>query len=297
MVEPLLAAILTIARRNPDASEDAIELAAGMPWTRVGCLCVCGEPGWYLVGFGGESSAAGVSQNQMDDNLVAIFNSGGLDVVDLSSTIDDSDTGFGLAGGYQLNDHFAMEFAYVDLGSVHYQAAATVSDGVDEADAEVGLENSAHGPVISAIGILPIGERFSVFGRVGLSLLNAEGKARITLGGSTQQVGQSSQKTDPMFGLGAEFSVSKNFAVRRDLDRLPRLRNEGHRGRRETPISSLLAYRMGSPFRLACMHRNHNALGSIGWPSPCPAENTNTPLARILHRGLIPHTQAPLNSC
>jgi len=178
-----------------------------------------GEPGWYLVGFGGESSAAGVSQNQMDDNLVAIFNSGGLDVVDLSSTIDDSDTGFGLAGGYQLNDHFAMEFAYVDLGSVHYQAAATVSDGVDEADAEVGLENSAHGPVISAIGILPIGERFSVFGRVGLSLLNAEGKARITLGGSTQKVGQSSQKTDPMFGLGAEFSVSKNFAIRVTWDR------------------------------------------------------------------------------
>jgi len=178
-----------------------------------------GEPGWYLVGFGGESSAAGVSQNQMDDNLVAIFNSGGLDVVDLSSTIDDSDTGFGLAGGYQLNDHFAMEFAYVDLGSVHYQAAATVSDGVDDADAEVGLENSAHGPVISAIGTLPIGERFSVFCRVGLSLLNAEGKARITLGGSTQRVGQSSQKTDPMFGLGAEFSVSKNFAIRVTWDR------------------------------------------------------------------------------
>jgi opacity protein-like surface antigen len=177
------------------------------------------EPGWYLVGFGGESSASGVSQNQMDENLVAIFNSGGLDVVDLSSTIDDSDTGFGLAGGYQLNDHFAMELAYVDLGSVDYQATATVSDGVDEADADVGLENSAHGPVISAIGILPIGKRFSVFGRVGLSLLNAEGKARITLGGSTQRVGQSSQKTDPVFGLGAEFNMSKNFAIRVAWDR------------------------------------------------------------------------------
>ena len=76
------------------------------------------EPGWYGVGFGGESSASGLSQGQVDDNLVSIFNSVGLDVVDFTSTLDDSDTGFGLTGGYQLNDHFAIEFAYVDLGSI-----------------------------------------------------------------------------------------------------------------------------------------------------------------------------------
>jgi len=178
-----------------------------------------GEPGWYLVGFGGESSASGASQNQMDENLVPIFESGGLDVVDFTSTIDDSDTGFGFAGGYQLNRHFAMEFAYVDLGSLDYQATVTVTDGVDERDAEVRFGNSAHGPVVSAIGILPIGERFSVFGRVGLSLLNAEGSVRITLDGASQHASQSSQKTDPMYGLGAEFNVSKNFAVRVAWDR------------------------------------------------------------------------------
>ena len=178
-----------------------------------------GEPGWYLVGFGGESSASGASQNQMDENLVPIFESAGLDIVSLTSTIDDSDTGFGFAGGYQLNRHFAMEFAYVDLGSLDYQATATVTDGVDERDADVQFGNSAHGPVISAIGILPIGERFSLFGRVGLSLLNAEGSVRITLDGSSQRASQSSQKTDPMYGLGAEFNVSKNFAIRVTWDR------------------------------------------------------------------------------
>jgi OOP family OmpA-OmpF porin len=178
-----------------------------------------GEPGWYVVGFGGESSASGASQNQMDDNLVAIFNAADLDVVDLASAIDDSDTGFGLAGGYQINDHFAMEFAYVDLGSVDYQATATVSDGVDEHDADVEFASSAHGPVVSVMGILPLGERFSVFGRVGLSLMNAEGTARITLDGATQRGNQSSQKTDPMYGVGAEFSMSKNFAIRLAWDR------------------------------------------------------------------------------
>ena len=190
------------------------------------CLCLghvasvqASEPGWYGVGFGGESSASGLSQGQVDENLVSIFNSVGLDVVNFTSTLDDSDTGFGLTGGYQLNDHFAIEFAYVDLGSLDYQATATVSDGVAQGDAELTLESSAHGPVVSVLGILPIGERFSVFGRVGLSLLNAEGTARIALEGVSERASQSSQKSDPAVGVGAEFSLSKHFAVRLAYDR------------------------------------------------------------------------------
>jgi opacity protein-like surface antigen len=176
------------------------------------------ELGWYVLGFGGESSGSG-SQSQMDENLVAIFESVGLDVVDTTSTLDDSDTGFGIAGGYQLNDHIAVEFAYVDLGSVDYRASTTVSDGVDEANADVALESSAQGPVLSALGILPIGERFSLFGRVGFSLLNAEGTARVTLAGISQRASQSSQKSDPVLGVGAELSLSKHFAIRLAWDR------------------------------------------------------------------------------
>lgn len=200
------------------------------PKVRSGAFLVClglalasparaADPGWYVLGFGGESSASGISQTQTDENLVAIFESVGLEVLDLSSTLDDSDTGFGLAGGYQLNDHFAMEFAYVDLGSVEYLFAVTVTDGVDVADAEVELASSAQGAVVSALGILPIGERFSLFGRVGLSMLSADGTARVVLGGNSQQASQSSQKFDPVFGAGAEFSVTRHFAIRLAWDR------------------------------------------------------------------------------
>lgn len=178
-----------------------------------------GEPGWYIVGFGGDTSASGASQNQFDDNVVAIFEAAGQDVLELTSTIDDSDTGFGFAGGYQVNRHFAVEFAYVDLGSVDYRATATISDGVDQRVADAGLESSASGPVVSGIGIFPIGERFSVFGRIGLSLMSADGKVRIEIDGVSQKASQSSQKTDPMYGIGAEFSLSKNFAIRLSWDR------------------------------------------------------------------------------
>jgi OmpA-OmpF porin, OOP family len=201
---------------NPSMRLKALLLCLGFVWV---ASAQAAEPGWYFVGFGGESSAAGVSQTEMDDNFVAVVESVGLEVLDLSSTIDDADTGFGLVGGYQMNDHFALEFAYVDLGSVDYQATATLSDGVDQADAIVGLESSTSGPVLSALGILPIGERFSLFGRVGFSLLNAEGTARITIDGTTDRASQSSQKSDPVYGVGAEFSLSKYFAIRVAWDR------------------------------------------------------------------------------
>jgi OmpA-OmpF porin, OOP family len=201
---------------NPSMRSKTLLLCLGFVWA---ASAQAAEPGWYFVGFGGESSAAGVSLTEMDDNFVAVGESVGLEVLDLNSTFDDSDTGFGLTGGYQVNDHFALEFSYVDLGSVDYQATATLANQVETFDAIVGLETSASGPVLSALGILPIGERFSLFGRVGFSLLNADGSVRITIEGSSDRATQSSQKSDPVYGVGAEFALSKYFAIRVAWDR------------------------------------------------------------------------------
>ncbi len=178
-----------------------------------------GEPGWYFVGFAGTTSAQGLSLRQSDENLNAIFERVGLDVVALDSSLDDTDTGFGVAGGYQLNEHFALEFAYLTLGSTNYRATATVTDGTDTEDADVSLETKADGPVFSMLGILPLGERFSVYGKAGVSFLTADGSARITIADATQHASQSSQKADPLFGIGAEYNFSKYFAVRLAWDR------------------------------------------------------------------------------
>jgi OmpA-OmpF porin, OOP family len=201
---------------NFKLQSSAVLLCAGLG---LAASAQAAEPGWYIVGFGGESSATGLSQAEMDDNLAELLASGGLDILDATSTLDDSDTGFGLAGGYQLNDHFAFEFAYVDLGSVDYRSTGTVTDGTDDFASDVSLGTSASGPVVSALGILPIGERFSVFGRVGLSLLNTDGTARVAIDGQSQRLTQSSQKSDPMFGVGAEFAIGKYYAVRLTWDR------------------------------------------------------------------------------
>ena len=182
-------------------------------------FALAAEPGWYFVGFGGETSASGLSENQAEDRLDSLFAAVGADVVDATTTLEDSDTGFGLAGGYQLSDNFAFEFAYVDVGSFGSRHTATVTDGVEEAVADVEFQSSADGVAVSVLGILPIGERFSVYARAGLSFLSADGTARVTIDGDTQRPSQSSQKTDPVFGVGAEYMFSKHFGVRLGWDR------------------------------------------------------------------------------
>src|SRR5262245_21157405 len=87
------------------------------------------EPGWYFVAFGGESTASGLSESQSEDNLTALFQSAGLDVVGATSNIDDSDTAYGIAGGYQLNDHIALELASLALGALPNTATVTMTDG------------------------------------------------------------------------------------------------------------------------------------------------------------------------
>lgn len=177
------------------------------------------EPGWYFVGFAGESSASGLSENSARNRLEAIVDAAGLDLVTSTTKVDDSDTGFGLAGGYQLNDNFAFELSYVDLGTVGSSHTATVTDGTTPEDVEVGLTSSASGAAVSMLGILPIGERFSVFARLGISFLSSDGTAKVTAGGQTARPKQSSQKVDPVYGIGAEYAFSKNFAVRLAWDR------------------------------------------------------------------------------
>ncbi|HET8692220.1 MAG TPA: outer membrane beta-barrel protein [Steroidobacteraceae bacterium] len=202
------------------------------------------EPGWYFVGFGGESSASGLDVSGSEDRLDDLFDSVDVDVVDVTSTVDDSDTGFGLAGGYQLNDHFAFEIAYVDLGSVGSRHVATVTDGVQQETAEVDFQTSADGAAVSVLGILPIGERFSVYGRLGLSFLSATGTASITVDGVTQRPRQSDQKTDPVYGVGVEYAIGKYSAVRLSWDRYTDIGTENVSGDIDGDLIAL-GFRLG----------------------------------------------------
>ena len=189
------------------------------------------DEGWYIVGFAGGASAQNVSQGGLDQSLNDVFGA--------TSDLDDSDTGFGLAGGYQVNPYFAAELAYVDLGDISYQANGTVTNGVDTFDAGLGVEQSASGPVFSILGIWPVGERFSLFGRLGFALMSVDADASVALDGETASESAGTDRSNMMYGVGGEFSLNRNFGIRLGWDRYAEVGSEDLTGDVDIDLFSL----------------------------------------------------------
>ncbi len=217
-------------------------------WTGAAALCAgllfggaaqAADDGWYLVGFGGEASTKNVNQGELDQNLIDFFGSGGLTVVDAVSSLDDSDTGFGLAVGYQVNENFATELAYVDLGETSYAAEGTVTDGLADYPASFGLSQTAAGPVFSLLGIVPIGERFSVFARAGLALMSVDADVDVTIDGVADSAKASTDRSNGVYGLGGEFSMSNRFGIRLEWNRYASVGSEDITGDTDIDLISI----------------------------------------------------------
>jgi len=123
------------------------------------------------------------------------------------SSCDDTDTGFKVFGGYQVNRNFAVELTYIDWGNI------------SGAGRLVGIPVSISGDVtsfgIAAVGILPLNERFSLFGKAGL--LSSKATATISGGGITSS--DDSSDSELHVGAGAMFNLNERWAIRGEWER------------------------------------------------------------------------------
>jgi OOP family OmpA-OmpF porin len=119
-------------------------------------------------------------------------------------TCDFKDTGFKVFGGVRLNRNFAIEGFYGNWGEVQ----------VDTGAASAKVEASTFG--VAALGIVPLGERFELFGKVGIG--STEQKATASAGGASATAAESG--SDVLYGLGAGFNITRNFGLRAEWERL-----------------------------------------------------------------------------
>lgn len=131
-----------------------------------------------------------------------------------SIATEDSDTGFRLVGGMELNPNLAIEVGYTDFGEA---TADGDSDGTGFFwfAGPVSADLSATGIDLGLIGRLPVSEGFSVHARLGLLLWDAE----ISLADSGGSIGGSDDGNDPFVGIGAEFGMGGSVALRGDFVR------------------------------------------------------------------------------
>lgn len=186
------------------------------------------DSGYYLgVSAGSARAKSDVSAAQFDADLAG-------NGITSQSTLDETDTGFKLFAGYQYNKNLAVEFGYVDLGKpielnsvVTAPAAGTVKATIKN-----------NGWNLDVVGIAPIDDAFSVFGKIGLYVSKTTLDVSGSGGGAAAAYSASKTETSPKFGLGANYAFTKNVGARIEWERYNKLGDNNTTGEGDVDLWS-----------------------------------------------------------
>jgi hypothetical protein len=206
--------------------------------------------GFYFGVWGGSGSVDLASKRELDEVFSAIL---GQEVEDSSftdnnntptvatddvrydfalagvgdSSYDDSVSVWGVQVGYRWGKYFATEVGYANLGEASYRLPALVNvtqtpaGGVGISDtfgAERAVVFTSAGPTISALGMLPIGQRIDLHVRGGIYLADTRLTNRIrdveTDFHNIAHDRTDSSETELFAGIGGAWNVNENFTLR-----------------------------------------------------------------------------------
>ena len=193
-------------------------------------IAMAQDAGWY----GGLNF--GQSKAKIDDpRIIGGLLSSGFFTTSIAD--DDRDSGYKIFGGYQMNRHLALEAGYFDLGRFGFNA---ITQPLGSLTGEIKIR----GANLDLVGIIPLTEKFSVFGRVGVA--RAEARDTFTGSGLVRVLNPNPSKTDTngKYGLGLQYAFTESFGMRAEVERYRINDAVGNKG--DIDLASLgLIYRFG----------------------------------------------------
>ena len=127
----------------------------------------------------------------------------------------DTDTAFKAYGGVNFSRNWGAEIAYLDFGKA-------TADGTF-----LGVAGTArikvNGLAIDAKSTLPLGDKFSLFAKLGVLGWHIDSSAELDGFGSTSMSASGSSLT---YGAGAEFDFTKSFGVRAEWEHFDKVGND-----------------------------------------------------------------------
>jgi OOP family OmpA-OmpF porin len=183
------------------------------------------KSGWY-IGLGISRTQTGIPSKTVDNlsSGLAGTTSPPADFVEVDKK--KQSTGLKTFVGYSFNRNFALEAGYAYLGKSNANMDGRVTTGgVSNAVSNFGLIYKMSSVFLDGVGTLPIGDKWSLFGRVGLGYNRVTtdgngsngGSMPLTLGGSSDD--RVSHKVNVKFGAGAGYDFTSTFGVRAEWER------------------------------------------------------------------------------
>lgn len=138
-------------------------------------------------------------------------------------TCDDKDTTWKIFGGYEINRYLGVELGLVDMG----ERPAFVT-GLGPATASFKIFETL------VVGNLPIGERFSIYGKAGIFQWDVDYSFPAGTAGGANSSGK-----DYTYGLGVKYLFVRNAAVRLELQRYNKVGDPSFTGRFDVDVFTL----------------------------------------------------------
>ena len=192
-----------------------------------------GAYGGALFGMSNYSGDQSANEAQLIDTLEGT----GAPIQNLSSSTEDSDFGYQATFGYRFNRYFAAELGLAQFGSLKSTARAEMNFGTGFVPASVTLSFSAGGPVMSAVGILPIGEKFEVYGRLGYLFCSSERELTSRVDGQSGGFGSAKgDSQNPVYGLGFAWHINQIYSIRGEFQKLDALGQDDRTGEEDLTV-------------------------------------------------------------
>jgi OOP family OmpA-OmpF porin len=168
-------------------------------------LAVAADEGWY----GGLN--VGQSRADVDDErIIARLLNDGFNTATLTEFEDD--IGYKLYSGYRFNTNLAVEGGYFHLGEFGYMAELDPVATMRGDTRMMGLN-------LDLVGTLPLGDKFSAFGRVGAIYAQARdqfsGHGPVVINPFATRERDFSYK----YGVGLQYDFTESFGVRVEAER------------------------------------------------------------------------------
>jgi OOP family OmpA-OmpF porin len=188
-----------------------------------------GDSGVYVLGGLGYSNFGNygkLDQEARDEGIVI-------------NKRDRGDIAWKLQLGYQFNKYFAIEGGYFNLG----KASANLSIPGTDISAKDTFKSSGFN--LNAVGILPLGNSsFSLLGKVGVFTAKSKTSVSGIENGENFSERYSKSKTGVLFGVGASYNFTPQFAVRAEYERYNGLRSASDEPKIDADVFSVgVSYR------------------------------------------------------
>jgi outer membrane protein OmpA-like peptidoglycan-associated protein len=203
----------------------------------------------FYMGFDLGQANYGLDRGDLDSQLANSLQGAGINVLSGSSETSEDGFTYGIIFGWQFLPWLAVEAAYVDLGDAEYKSNTVITDGVATADLQTTLTAESAGATLSALGILPLGKGWDVYGRVGAYFGSNDATTAVSVDGIPAGLDDSSSSQTFLWGGGVGYSRG-HWTVRLDYQQFTDVGDEGS-GFGEVDVDRITfagLYRFGDTF-------------------------------------------------